>query len=182
VAEGGGQLVLTNSVLTSLALSMLSFFEVPRGILEKIDYYRFHFYWQSNNHKRKYRLARWNIICQPKDQGELGIQNIDIQNQCLLSKWLFKLINENNLWQNIKKNISVAYVFSRIPLNITFHRDLVGNNLRLWHNLVGRIAHVRLNDREDMFKWSLHQNDIFSVKSMYQALICDDMVWYGMIL
>lgn len=97
----GGRLVLINFVLTSLALFMLSFFEVPRGILEKIDYYRSHFYWQSDNHKKKYRLARWNIVCQPKDQGGLGIQNIDIQNQCLLSKWLFKLINEDGLWQNI---------------------------------------------------------------------------------
>lgn len=58
----GGRLVLINFVLTSLALFMLSFFEVPRGILEKIDYYRSHFYWQSDNHKKKYRLARWNIV------------------------------------------------------------------------------------------------------------------------
>jgi hypothetical protein len=29
------------------------------------------------------------------DQGGLGIQNIKIQNKCLLSKWLFKLINED---------------------------------------------------------------------------------------
>jgi hypothetical protein len=68
---------------------MLSFFEVPRGILEKINYYRFHLYGQSDNHKKKYRLASWNIICQPKDQGGLDIQEIEIQNQCLLSKWLF---------------------------------------------------------------------------------------------
>jgi hypothetical protein len=27
------------------------------------------FYWQSDQHKKKYMLARWNIICQPKDQG-----------------------------------------------------------------------------------------------------------------
>jgi hypothetical protein len=60
---------------------MLSFFEVPKGVLEKIDYYRSRFYWQSDQQKKKYRLAGWNIICQPKDQGGLGIQNIDIQNK-----------------------------------------------------------------------------------------------------
>jgi hypothetical protein len=80
---------------------MLSFFEVPRGVLEKIDYFRSTFYWQSYQHKKKYRLTRWNIICQPKDQGGLGILNIDVQNRCLLSKWLFKLINEDGLWQNM---------------------------------------------------------------------------------
>jgi hypothetical protein len=36
----GGRLVLINSVLTSLTMFMLSFSEVPKGVLEKIDYYR----------------------------------------------------------------------------------------------------------------------------------------------
>jgi hypothetical protein len=40
----GGHLVLINSVLTSLVMFMLSFFEVPRGVLEKIDYYKSKFY------------------------------------------------------------------------------------------------------------------------------------------
>jgi hypothetical protein len=99
----GGHLVLINSVLTSLVMFMLSFFEVSRGVLEKIDYYRSSFYWQSYQHKKKYRLTRWNIICEPKEQGGLDILNIDVQNRCLLSKWLFKLINEEGIWQNMLK-------------------------------------------------------------------------------
>jgi hypothetical protein len=74
----GRRLVLINSVLTSLVMFMISFFEVPRGVLEKIDFYRSRFYWQSDYHKKNYRLAKWNIICQPRDQEGLGIQNIDI--------------------------------------------------------------------------------------------------------
>jgi hypothetical protein len=82
----GGRLILINFVLISLVMFMLSFIEVLRGVLEKIDYYRSRFNWQSDQHKKKYRLTRWNIICQPKDQGGLGIHNIDVQNRCLLSK------------------------------------------------------------------------------------------------
>jgi hypothetical protein len=37
--------VLINSVLTSLVMFMMSFFEVPRGVLKKIDFYRSRFYW-----------------------------------------------------------------------------------------------------------------------------------------
>ena len=59
----GGRLVLINYVLTSLAMFMLSFFEVPKGILEKLDYYRSSFFWQSDEHKKKYRLAKWSILC-----------------------------------------------------------------------------------------------------------------------
>jgi hypothetical protein len=43
-------------------------------------------------------------MCQPKDQGGLGIQNLEIQNKCLLSKWLFKLLNEDGLWQELLRN------------------------------------------------------------------------------
>jgi hypothetical protein len=40
----GGRLVLVNSILTSMVLFMLSFFEVPKGVLEKIEYYRSRFF------------------------------------------------------------------------------------------------------------------------------------------
>jgi hypothetical protein len=43
-------------------------------------------------------------MCQPKHQGGLGIQNLEIQDQCRLSKWLFKLINEEKLSQTILRN------------------------------------------------------------------------------
>jgi hypothetical protein len=44
----GGRLVLINSVLISLPMFMLSFFEVPKGVLEKIDYFKSTFF-----------LAKW---------------------------------------------------------------------------------------------------------------------------
>jgi hypothetical protein len=40
----GGRLVLINSVLTSLVMFILYFFEIPRGVLEKVDYYGSRFY------------------------------------------------------------------------------------------------------------------------------------------
>ena len=39
-----GHLVLINSVLTSLAIFTMSFFEVPKGVLDKIDYFKSHFF------------------------------------------------------------------------------------------------------------------------------------------
>jgi hypothetical protein len=71
-------------------------------------------------------------------------------------------------------------VFSTIPSNIFFFRGLVGNNLNLWHNLVARVAHIRLNNMEYKFIWGLHQNESFSVKSMYLTLISDNRVRFNM--
>jgi hypothetical protein len=75
-----------------------------------------------------------------------------------------------------KKHISVASVFSTVPLNVSFRRGLVGNNLNEWHNLVARVANTRLSNMEDKFIWGLHQNGLFSVKSMYLASISDNRV------
>jgi hypothetical protein len=57
------RLVLINSVLTSLPMFLLSFFEIPKGVRRRLDYYRSRFFWQSDELKKKYRLTRWNIIC-----------------------------------------------------------------------------------------------------------------------
>ena len=100
----GGRLVLINSVLSNLSMFMLSFFEVPRGVLKRLDYYRSRFFWQSDGHEKKYRLTKWDVLCTPKDQGGLGILDLDLQNRCLLSKWVFKLINEDGIWQRLLRN------------------------------------------------------------------------------
>ncbi|WVZ85042.1 hypothetical protein U9M48_032004 [Paspalum notatum var. saurae] len=58
---------------------------------------------ERDSHKKKYRLARWKILCMPKEQGGFVIRNLEIQNICLLSKWFYKLINEEGVWPNILK-------------------------------------------------------------------------------
>jgi hypothetical protein len=50
----GGRLVLITPVLTSLSMFMLSFFEVPKGVLEKIEYFRSSLFCQNDNQGKKY--------------------------------------------------------------------------------------------------------------------------------
>jgi hypothetical protein len=97
----GDRLVLINSVLTSLPMFMLSFLEIPIGVRKRLDFYRSRFFWQSDGHKKKYRLTKWNVICRPKDQGGLGIEVLELKNKSLLCKWLYKLLNEDGMWQEI---------------------------------------------------------------------------------
>jgi hypothetical protein len=63
----GGRLVLINSILTNMVLHMLSFFLLPKGVLHKLDYYQSRFFWQGDNNKKKYQLAKWNVVCRPKE-------------------------------------------------------------------------------------------------------------------
>jgi hypothetical protein len=51
-----------------------------------------------------YRLAKWSILHKPKSVGGgMGIIDLDIQNKCLIGKWIIKLINEDGLWQCVLK-------------------------------------------------------------------------------
>lgn len=70
-----------------------------------------------------------------------------------------------------KRNVSIATVMNSVPLNVSFKRTLVGQNLINWHNLVALILHTNLNGSNNSFKWNLRQNGQFSVTSMYSSLI-----------
>jgi hypothetical protein len=42
-------------------------------------------------------LAKWQIISGPKEQGGMGILDFDIHNKYLLSKWLYKLMDQDGV-------------------------------------------------------------------------------------
>ena len=44
------------------------------------------------------------MVCRPKDQGGLGISVLEVQNKCLLSKWLHKILNEEGVWKELLVN------------------------------------------------------------------------------
>jgi hypothetical protein len=46
----------------------------------------------------------------------------------------------------------------------------VGDNLIFWHDLVGKVMGVQLNDRKDEFVWFLNKK-FFSVNSMSKDLV-----------
>jgi len=81
----GGRLTLINSVLSNLSVYMLSFFEIPKEVLKKLNFYRSRFFWQGDGHKKNIDCLN-GILCRPKEQGGLGIMDLNVQNKCLLSK------------------------------------------------------------------------------------------------
>ena len=82
-------------------LYMISFFQLPKRVLKKVDYFRSRFFWQGDSEKKKYRLARWDVVCRPKDQGGLGVHDLQVKNSALLGKWLYKLLSEEGTWQTL---------------------------------------------------------------------------------
>ena len=42
--------------------------------------------WQGGHNSKKYHLVDWDTVCIPKDQGGLGVLDLNSMNKCLLSK------------------------------------------------------------------------------------------------
>jgi hypothetical protein len=78
--------VLINPVLKSSPMFMLSFLEIPVDVRKRLNFFVSSFFWQMDDTKKKYRLKIWNMVCRPKDQGGLGIEVLELENKCLLSK------------------------------------------------------------------------------------------------
>lgn len=68
-----------------------------------------------------------------------------------------------------KKNANRAQMFSTIPLNVSFRRALVGDNLIHQMNLVRRVMLVQLNDRQNSFVWTKSKS--FSIQPIYTDLL-----------
>jgi hypothetical protein len=51
--------------------------------------------------KNQYNLVKWSIVCLPKDQWGLKILDVDVMDIALRSKLLWKLFNENGIWEKI---------------------------------------------------------------------------------
>ena len=87
-----------------MVLYMLSFFQLPKGVLQRLDYFMSRFFWQGDGEKKKYWLTKWSVVCRPKDQGGLGIHDLQVKNEAFLSKWLFELLTEDGVWQTMLRN------------------------------------------------------------------------------
>jgi len=99
----------------------------------------------------------------------LGIKNLDIQNQCLLSKWLFKLINEDGLWQKLLKRKYIKYK----PIGQVQKRP---GDSHFWSGLMKvkdkflNLGSFQLNNGENISFWKDKWLDNFTLSQQYPSL------------
>jgi hypothetical protein len=125
----------------------------------------------------------WSGLMNIKDQF-LSLGSFKLQDERQIrfweDKWLgaHALRDEYSNLYNIKRrrNAIVANIFRSRPLNISFRRSLVAENLHSWNQLVLRLTHIHLRECADIFQCSLKHDGKISVSSMYQALLHSDIV------
>ena len=80
---------------------MISMLELPKGVCKKVEFYMKRLFWKEGMDTKKYHLVSWKKVCQPKELGGLGVVDLKVMNMCLLSKWLWRIENEEGVWQTL---------------------------------------------------------------------------------
>jgi hypothetical protein len=120
----------------------------------------------------------WKVLLSVKDQF-LSLGYFRLKDRPQIRFWKDKWLSNEPL--NLKypalfniarrKHDTVANILHTTPLNVSFTRALLGNNLENWNRIVSLLAILNLQEDRDMFIWSLQSSGLFSVRSMYPALV-----------
>jgi hypothetical protein len=72
--------------------------KISKAVIKQIDKFRKNCLWRGNNVNGRGQLkAAWKLICRTKDEGGLGIINLETQNQARLMKNLDKFFHKKDI-------------------------------------------------------------------------------------
>ncbi|MCI10071.1 RNA-directed DNA polymerase (Reverse transcriptase), partial [Trifolium medium] len=98
----GGRIVMINVVLNAIPLFYLSFLKMPAKVWKKVVRIQREFLWGRGRGGKKISWVRWSVVCQDKNKGGLGVQDIRLVNISLLSKWRWRLLLPGRpLWKDV---------------------------------------------------------------------------------
>jgi hypothetical protein len=96
------RLTLLRAVLQALPTYLFSVLAAPTFVLSTIKSLQRNFLWQGFNTGKKIALVSWDKICQPKEQGGLGLRDPSLMNKILSAKiWWRWLKNPKDLWARL---------------------------------------------------------------------------------
>ncbi|XP_058758239.1 uncharacterized protein LOC131631463 [Vicia villosa] len=87
-----GRVVLINSMLNSIPIYSLSLYKAPSKVLHEIHTIQSKFLWSGGDRKRSVHWVSWDTVCKTREEGGLGVKNVEIMNAALLSKWKWRIL------------------------------------------------------------------------------------------
>jgi hypothetical protein len=129
-------------VLNAILIFYLSFLKLPIQVWKSIKRIQREFLWGGKGGRKKINWVKWEVVCQPKRCGGLGVR--DIVNISLLAKWRWRLLSDDNsLRKEVIKGKYGGSVVGRVMMeedckpwfSSTWWRDIcsIGSNLdRNW--------------------------------------------------
>ncbi|XP_026438254.1 uncharacterized protein LOC113336795 [Papaver somniferum] len=97
-----GRVELINNAVASIPLYYLSLFQMPISVAKKLEKLMRNFLWGDTINKKSLHWRSWKKVSVPKSEGGLGIRNLKVTNDALLTKWLWRYGEEKmSLWRKI---------------------------------------------------------------------------------
>ncbi|RVW92464.1 putative ribonuclease H protein [Vitis vinifera] len=92
-------ITLIQSCLTHMPCYFLSLFKIPASVPARIERLQRDFLWSGVGEGKRDHLVSWDVVCNPKTKGGLGLGRISLRNSALLGKWLWRYPREGSaLW------------------------------------------------------------------------------------
>ncbi|XP_058776197.1 uncharacterized protein LOC131650508 [Vicia villosa] len=174
----GGKVTLINSVLNNIPIFWLSFFKTPKVVWEEITRIQRSFLWgKPKDDKRRMAWVSWDKVCLSKEDGGLGVKNVELFNLALISKWGWRCLEDRQcVWSHI-----LAFRYGggeqRIREETSSYRL---QKASLWWRDIRTVCRGKVNDQcwfldavsqntDGEVVWD-SGNDGFSVKNVYTRL------------
>jgi hypothetical protein len=112
----------------------MSFMKMPTEVWKRLISIQRAFLWGGVNGGRKISWVKWEVVCQEKCNGGLGVKDARIMNLRLLAKWRWRIIqNEQSICREV--------IEARYGSYIRFNSDWSGihfpaNSSNWWKDLV----------------------------------------------
>lgn len=90
-----GRVVLIKSVLQSLPVYYMATERIPKKVLSALTSMIRRFFWGANDKDRFMAYVAWDKITQPLQNGGLAIRDLNVVNEALLMKALWKLASNS---------------------------------------------------------------------------------------
>ncbi|GJR89610.1 uncharacterized protein Tco_0213621 [Tanacetum coccineum] len=99
VLSFAGRLQLVQSVLSSMHVYWASVFLLPKRITDDIEQAMRGFLWCQGEMKKGRAKVAWNVVCLPKNEGGLGVKNLESFNIALMTTDIWNIITrKDSMW------------------------------------------------------------------------------------
>ncbi|KAJ0605054.1 hypothetical protein HanHA300_Chr02g0058651 [Helianthus annuus] len=101
-----GRLTLIKSGLGSLPTYYFSLFKAPKKVIGDLEGLMRRFLWGGSEEVRKMSWVSWEIVTKRVVDGGLAMAPLEVNNNAMLIKWLWRFRNEPNaLWRKVVTSI-----------------------------------------------------------------------------